>query len=107
MQKFLVSVALAVPLLVSGLTAAQADAITFNVSNKTGVGISTIVAAPKSGADPITLTTNAIAADTTSPVTFQPAEGDCVFTLTTTLDSGNTLSNPDTDLCQTDTLVIQ
>lgn len=107
MHKFLVSVALAVPLLVTGLTAARADAITFNISNKTGAGITTIIAAPKSGADPITLTTGAIATDTTVPVTFQPADGDCVFTLTTTLDSGNTLSNPDTDLCQTDTIVLQ
>ena len=38
---------------------------------------------------------------------LEAAEGDCVFNLTFTFASGKILERPDTDLCQTDGIMIE
>jgi len=88
-------------------TAANAAAISLKINNKTGQAITSIIATPKSGGADITLTTTAIAAAATAPITFNQPGTACVFTLTTTLANAKFISNPDTDLCQTDMIVVQ
>jgi len=90
-----------------GSTAASADTLNFKVSNKSSAAINSITAIPKGGTTSFTLTTAAIAAAATSPITFAAPGGVCVFALTTTLASGRIIASPDTDLCQTDVLVVQ
>jgi hypothetical protein len=93
--------------LAASLSNAEAAPITFKINNKTGVAINTIVATPKSGGADISLFSIAIAVAAISPITFTSPKGDRVFTLTTILASGKVMSNPDTDLCQTDAIVFQ
>jgi hypothetical protein len=96
-----------VALFIVGVTSADAASISLKISNKTGQAINTIVATPKSGGADISILSAAIAAAATSPVTFTQPGTACVFTLTTTLGNGKVISNPDTDLCQTDMLIVQ
>jgi polyribonucleotide nucleotidyltransferase len=94
-------------MVIAATSAASADSISLKISNKTGQAINTIVATPKSGGADISILTAAIAAAATSAITFIQPGTACVFTLTTTLGNGKVISNPDTDLCQTDMLVVQ
>jgi len=92
---------------VFGSTLASADTLSFKVNNKSGAAINSITAVPKAGTTSFALTTTAIAAAATSPIAFAAPANTCVFALTTTLASGRVIASPDTDLCQTDVLVVQ
>jgi hypothetical protein len=94
-------------LFILGVSSVEAASITLKINNKTGQAINTIVATPKSGGAAISMLSAAIAAATIGPVSFAQPGTACVFTLTTTLGNGKVISNPDTDLCQTDMLVVQ
>jgi hypothetical protein len=99
---------LLIALVIAAATPANAAAITLKINNKTGAAITSIVATPKGGGADISLTATPIAEAITSPISFtQPAGNPCVFTLTTTLSTAKIISNPDTDLCQTDMIVVQ
>jgi hypothetical protein len=102
MRKLLVAVAM----LHFSIPAAMAANITLKISNKTGVTINSITAAPKSGGATLSLTTAPIAAAAKPSITIA-AGNDCVFTLTYTLASGKIIVLPDTDLCQTDQIMVE
>jgi hypothetical protein len=96
-----------IALVIAGSTSATAASITLKINNKTGQAITSIVATPKLGGADIAITPVPIAAAATVNVTASPADNACVFTLTTTLSTAKIITNPDTDLCQTDMLVVQ
>ena len=102
-----ISLALLAVMSTAWLTPAQADTISFKIKNQTGQSISSITAASSDGGDPLNLDLSALASATNGPVSLTAPADSCVFTLTTTLSSGQVITNPDTDLCQTDTLVVQ
>jgi hypothetical protein len=95
-------------LLMAGTTIAQAAAITFKINNQTGQAITSIMATPKLGGPDIAITPTPIAVGAAAAnVTTTTANNACVFTLTTTLTNAKIITNPDTDLCQTDMIVLQ
>ncbi len=93
--------------LMAGSPLAEADTLKFKVNNKSGQAINVMSAVPKAGGTSITLTTGAIAATTTGSISFTAPANTCVFALTTTLANGRVIASPDTDLCQTDMLIVQ
>ncbi len=48
-----------------------------------------------------------IAAGDSGAVTIDAADGECIFKLTFTFSSGKVLEREDTDICQTDSIVIE
>jgi hypothetical protein len=88
-------------------TLAGATTLSFKINNQTGQVINSILATPKLGGADIAITPTPIAAAATTNVNASPAGNACVFTLTTTLASSKVITNPDTDLCQTDMFVVQ
>jgi hypothetical protein len=94
-----------------GLAASPASATQLSVkyTNMSGDSITQLAATPKDAAEATTqnILSSPIANGDSGEATFDATEGDCVFTLTFTFASGKTLDRPDTDLCQTDGIVIE
>jgi hypothetical protein len=78
-------------------------------TNKSGDSISQLTATPKDAASASTqnILSGSIANGGIGQATITSADGDCVFTLTFTFGSGKTLNRADTDLCQTDGIVVE
>jgi hypothetical protein len=79
------------------------------LDNRSGEAISTITATPKGIADLSTanVLASSIAAGASGDVTLQANEGDCLFTLAITFASGKTVQRQDTDVCQTETIMVE
>jgi hypothetical protein len=88
-------------------TPGHAAALTLKINNKSGQAINSIMATPKSGGADISLLATAIAAGATGTANFTPPAGACVFTVKYTLASGKIITLPDTDLCQTDQIMVE
>ncbi len=86
---------------------AQAATISLTFNNKSGQAVNVVTATPKSGGDAQSLLPASLAAGAKSTISFASPGTACVFTLTYTLGNGKTTTVPDTDLCQTDQIIIQ
>jgi hypothetical protein len=87
--------------------AAQAADLSIKFSNKTGVAINIITATPKAGGAVITVSATAIAAGAEPKLTITPPANTCLFSMTYTLASGRIIANSETDLCQTDQIIVE
>jgi hypothetical protein len=87
----------------------SAASLTLNFTNMSGEAINELAATSKDAAEASTQNVLAapIANGESGTATLEAAEGDCVFNLTFTFASGKILERPDTDLCQTDAIVIE
>jgi hypothetical protein len=99
--------------LLAALAVTVSPALAANLSvkftNKSGDSISQLTATPRDAASVSTqnILSTAIANGATGQATITAADGACVFTLTFTFGSGKILNRADTDLCQTDGIVIE
>ena len=88
---------------------ASAASLALNLTNNSGDAINIVTATPKGATE--TSTQNVLASpipnDEPGDAAIEAAEGTCVFDLTFTLASGKTISTPNTDICQTDTIVVE
>lgn len=88
---------------------ASAASLSLNFTNMSGETINELVAIPK-GADE-TSVQNILAAPIANgqggSAALEAADGECVFNLTFTFASGKVLERPDTDICQSDGIVIE
>jgi hypothetical protein len=86
-----------------------AASLSLNFTNMSGDTINELIATSK-GAAEVSIQ-NILAAPIVNGesgvATLDAAEGNCVFNLTFTFASGKILERPDTDLCQSDTIVIE
>jgi hypothetical protein len=88
-------------------TAAHAANITLTFNNKSGQTVTAISATPKSGGVAQGLLAAALAAAAKSTITFLAPANTCVFNLSYTLANGKVTVLTDTDLCQTDQIIIE
>ena len=88
-------------------TVAFADTLNIKFNNQTGQSISSIAITPKSGGSAQSILTGALAASAIQSVQFTPASTDCVYNISYTTAAGITTTVPDTDLCQTEQLILQ
>ena len=90
-------------------TSASAASLPINFTNMSGDTINELAATSKGAAEVSTQNILAapIANGEAGVAALEAAEGDCVFTLTFTFASGKTLARPDTDVCQTDGIIIE
>jgi len=86
---------------------AFADHFDIDVTNKATDAIKTIMATPRAGGAAIALTGAQIAVGASSRMEFEGPASTCVFTLNSTLVSGQVITAADVFLCHTQTLVIQ
>jgi hypothetical protein len=88
---------------------ASAASLTVKFVNMSDDSITRLAATPKNlpGATTERIFEHPIANGDSGEAFFAATAGDCVFTLTFTFASGKSLSRPDTDLCQTDRIVIE
>ncbi len=84
-------------------------ALTVTFTNMSGDAINAVTAIPKGAVD--AEATNLLAAPITNgepaDVSIQADDGQCVFDLNFAFASGKTLERPDTDLCQTDGIMVE
>ena len=88
---------------------AQATALKLKLTNKSTNAINAFSLRVKgdSTSTPVNRLSSPIAAGAFATLQFDPGGTACVFDLTFTFASGKTSAQPDTDLCQTDGIVIQ
>jgi len=102
---------LALPLLLLGsLTApALADPLAVTFTNSSTAGVTSITATPKGADTPSdqNLLTQSIPAGETATATLDIPPDACLFNLAITFDTGKQTSAPDTDVCNTDAIVLQ
>ena len=91
------------------LSGAAAAPVTLTFTNMSGEAITAITATPKGEIveTPANLLSSPIAAGEPLDLTLDLAEGQCVFNVTFTFASGAVNDRPDTDLCQTDGIVVE
>ena len=91
------------------ISPAMAANLAVKFTNKSGDSISQLTATPRDATSASTqnILSGAIANGATGQATITAADGACVFTLTFTFGSGKILNRADTDLCQTDGIVIE
>lgn len=85
----------------------HADTLNVRVRNMTGQVINSMSAVPKGGSAKVAVISSSLASTAIAPASFAVPSDTCVFVLTTTLASGRVIVSPDTDLCQTDVIVVQ
>lgn len=91
-------------------TPASAASLKLTLTNISGDQIAAITGKPanvESGAETENLITAPIAVAAKADVTIEAEDGVCVFDLQFTFASGQIQSRPDTDLCQTDQIIIE
>lgn len=90
-------------------TPAWASTISLTLTNSAGEAVTSVTVVPRGAVDatPATLSGDPIPAGEISDVSFQTAEDQCVYDLTINFASGKVSVMPDTDICQTDGIVIQ
>ncbi len=87
----------------------NAAGLLIKFTNMSGDSIETLTATSKDAieASAKNVLAGPIANGEIGEATIDAAENECVFTLGVTFSSGKTLERPDTDLCQTDSIVIE
>ena len=101
--------ALAFGILVYAGSSVSAANLSVKINNTSGDTISSLMVTPN-GVTEISsqnILVSPIASGETGEASLASDEAACVFTLTFTFASGTTLDRPDTDLCQTDSIVIE
>jgi hypothetical protein len=90
-------------------TAVLPTSHTVKLNNMSGEAISTVTATPKGIAvlSNANILASSIAAGASGDVTLQANQGDCLFTLAITFASGKTVQRQDTDVCQTEAIVVE
>ena len=88
---------------------ASAASLSVNFTNMSGETINELAATPKGATEVSTqnILSAPIANGDGSVALIEAADGECVFNLTFTFASGTTLERPDSDLCQSDGIVIE
>ena len=88
---------------------AQAADPALSITNMSGEAITALTAAPKGSPEAASqnLLTAGIAAGATASVTIPAPDDTCVFDLAFTFASGQTTRHPDTDICQSDGIVVE
>lgn len=83
--------------------------LTLNLTNMSGEEINAVTATPKGAAEISTqnILASSIPAGEPGTATLQAADDECVFDLIFSFASGKTLARPDTDICQTDGIVVE
>jgi hypothetical protein len=79
------------------------------LDNKSGEAITAITVTPKETAE-LSLSNvlgSNIASGSTGEVTLPAALGDCLFTLSITFASGKIVKRQDTDICQTEAIIVE
>ena len=101
--------ALVALVLVFPLPAALAAPVALTLTNMSGEAIFAITTTPKGEVveTPVNLLQAPIAAGEPLTITLDLAEGQCVFDVSFTFASGTVNARPDTDLCQTDGIVVE
>ncbi len=96
------------PLLWSALPAIAAP-IELTLTNKSGEQLTAVSATPRDAPGDQTQSVMAQPIDTGGygSATIEAAEGICLFDLTFTFVSGKTVSRTDTDICQTDGIIVE
>ena len=105
-MKFIASLAIA---LAFSLSSASAAPVSLTFTNMSGEAITAITTVPKGEVveTPVNLLQAPISAGEPLTVTLDLAEGQCVFDISFTFASGTVNDRPDTDLCQTDGIVVE
>ena len=95
--------------LVMTATQARSAALTVTFTNLSGDAINSIAAIPKGAVDsePVNLLQTPIPNGEPADISIQADDGQCVFDLNIAFASGKTLIRPDTDLCQTDGIMVE
>ena len=106
MRRVLFYAAVSLPLAVTSVPAASLSASFTNMSGDT---INMLAVSPKEATE--VSIQNILAAPISNgesgTASLEADEGECVFNLTFTFASGKILERPDTDLCQSDGIVIE
>ena len=106
MQKFCIVFVASLFLAVASACAAS---LSIKFTNMSGDSIAALTATPKGAT--VVSTQNILASPIASgefgEVAIEASENACVFNLRFTFASGKTLERPDTDLCQTDSIVVE
>lgn len=107
-MKLTASVAFALTLILP-LPVALAAPVSLTFTNMSGEAITSITTIPKGEVvkTPVNLLQAPIVAGQPLTVTLDLAEGQCVFDVSFTFASGTVNDRPDTDLCQTDGIVVE
>ncbi len=100
---------LVVAALIAAVLPAMAASLAIKFTNRSGESITQLSATPRDAASAPAqnILTGPIANGATGQATITAPDGTCVFTLTFTSASGKTVNRPDTDLCQTDGIIIE
>jgi hypothetical protein len=91
------------------ISTASATPVTVTFTNSSGDTIAAITATPKGGPAETTLNllASAIASGELTDVQLDLIENQCVYDVVITFGSGTTDDRPDTDLCQTEGIVVE
>jgi hypothetical protein len=83
--------------------------VSIRFTNMSGDSITQLTATPQDASEASTqnILTSPIPNGASGQTSIRSQDGICVFTLTFTFASGKILNRPDTDLCQTDGIVIE
>jgi hypothetical protein len=102
-------IVLAAALFLATSSSAHAASLTVKFTNMSGDSITQLTATLKDAAEASTqsILESPIASGASGEASLEASESDCLFTLTFTFASGKTLDRADTDLCQTDRIVIE
>jgi hypothetical protein len=105
-------IVLAAALFLATSSSAHAASLTVKFTNMSGDSITQLTATLKDAAEASTqsILESPIASGASGAsgeASLEASESDCLFTLTFTFASGKTLDRADTDLCQTDRIVIE
>jgi hypothetical protein len=96
-------------LLLAGAGTAHAAILDFTLTNMSGETIDAMTATVKDTAEAslANLLSAPLGNGEPASISLEAAEGVCVFDLTFAFASGRILAMPDTDLCQTDGIVVE
>ena len=106
MQKFCIVFVASLFLAVASACAAS---LSIKFTNMSGDSIETLTATSKDATEMSVqnILASPIASGEIGEATIEASENTCVFKLRFTFASGKTLERPDTDLCQTDSIVVE
>jgi hypothetical protein len=89
------------------LNAAHAANLSISINNKSGQVLTSVVATPQNGGAATNVISAPLAAAKQVSANLVLPTGVCVFTLVYSLANGKVVTLPDTDLCQTDQIIVE
>ena len=92
-----------------GVLSAEAASLTLQLTNSSGDSVTAVTATPKSAAELSgeNLLARPIPVGESATINLETTDEACIFDLSFTFASGKILNRPDTDLCQSDALIIE